>query len=192
ASLFCIFLDTTLTRRTKQAIFLLLVVIFGAFLLLEVDNTKWSSLTLLEERSSLTSRVMIWQAAAKMIGEHPLLGIGVGRFQAVYLEYQQYFPPYLEWAVPQPHNMFLAVWLQTGILGLASFVFLVGHTFFLLLRETKKETPALLGLLVLYLVCGIVDTPYFKTDQVFAFWVLIALIFSHSEEGAPTQASTVQ
>ena len=27
-------------------------------------------------------------------------------------EYQKHFPPYLEWAVPQPHNLYLAFWLQ--------------------------------------------------------------------------------
>ena len=76
-------------------------------------------------RSSWQSRLMVWQAAIKILKNHWLIGIGPGLFQPYYLDYQKYFPPYLEWAVPQPHNLFLAWWLQAGLLGLIGFLWLV-------------------------------------------------------------------
>ena len=63
--------------------------------------------------------------AIKILKDHWLIGIGPGLFQPYYLDYQKYFPPYLEWAVPQPHNLFLAWWLQAGLLGLIGFLWLV-------------------------------------------------------------------
>ncbi|OGI21597.1 MAG: hypothetical protein A3J06_01000 [Candidatus Moranbacteria bacterium RIFCSPLOWO2_02_FULL_48_19] len=107
-----------------------------------------------------------------------LFGIGLGRFQEVYLEYQKYFPPYLEWAVPQPHNLYLAVWLQTGLLGLIGFILLVSRAIILLIKNKSRESALLLGLLTLYLIYGLFDTPFFKTDLAFSFWLVIALIMT--------------
>ena len=116
-----------------------------------------------------------------------LFGIGLGRFQAVYLEYQKYFPPYLEWAVPQPHNLYLAVWLQTGLMGLIGFIILVARSIFILIKNKNREAVLLLGILTLYLVCGLFDTPFFKTDLAFSFWLAIVLILTISKPRAELQ-----
>ena len=89
------------------------------------------------ERSSLASRFTIWKSAGLMIENNPLFGIGPGNFQEKYLEYQKYFPPYLEWSVPQPHNIFLAFWLESGLVGLIGFVILLFYFF----RDNKKVYP---------------------------------------------------
>jgi O-antigen ligase len=157
------------------------IIIAGAFLFFERDNTKWQSLASFENRSSMASRVMIWQAAGKMISDNPVFGIGLGRFQETYLEYQKYFPPYLEWAVPQPHNIILAVWLETGLIGLIGFLLLIVHSIYVLLRNKNREAVLFLGLLTLFLLYGLFDTPFFKTDLAFSFWLVIALIFTFSQ-----------
>jgi len=77
------------------------------------------------DRSSAASRVTIWRSAIAIGRDYPVFGIGPGSFQAQYLRYQKNYPPYLEWAVPQPHNTYLAFWLQTGALGLVGFVLLL-------------------------------------------------------------------
>lgn len=173
--------------RRRRKVIVLAGATFAIFclgvLFLEQDSEKWQALVQYDERSSLSSRMMIWEASVKMLSDHPTFGIGMGRFQEVYLEYQKYFPPYLEWAVPFPHNLYLALWLQTGLLGLFGFGLLVSRPFFLLANNSfrgedseKQRTVALvLAILILYLVYGLTDTPYFKTDQAFAFCLLLAL-----------------
>lgn len=147
------------------------------FLLPQTNSQKFSDLLHLDERSSLASRIMIWQSSWKMLENQPIIGIGPGNFQSTYLEYQKYFPPYLEWAVPHPHNIYFAFWLQTGIVGLIGFMFLIIFWLRALLRN-KEKTPlqwAFIGIMITFLLVGLFDTPYWKNDLAYSFWLLIVL-----------------
>jgi O-antigen ligase len=109
--------------------------LFILFILLGwASFAKYNSIEKLGERSSLASRAMIWKSAGLMIKNNPLFGVGPGNFQNKYLEYQKYFPPYLEWSVPQPHNLFLAFWLEAGLTGIIGFIWLLALFF----RDNKK------------------------------------------------------
>ena len=139
------------------------------------------------ERSSLASRIMIWQSSWKMIENYPILGIGPGNFQEIYLTYQQYFPPYLDWAVPHPHNLYLAFWLQSGIFGLAGFCVII--TYFIrkykniyTIQSTTAEASKkshfsrmIVSIFIAILLIGIFDTPIWKNDLAYEFWLLMAL-----------------
>jgi len=141
---------------------------------------KFENIKNLGNRSSLASREIIWKSAGLMIQKNPVFGIGPGNFQNKYLEYQKYFPPYPEWAVPQPHNLFLAFWLEAGIVGFAGFILLLAQFF----RDNKKaiENNRLYGTLCLvimlyFLIHGLVDTTYWRNDLSTMFWVIIAVNF---------------
>lgn len=154
--------------------------IFGLLLFLQIGNVKLNTLATMQERSSLSSRIMIWKSAFKMLSDNPFVGIGAGNFQNTYLSYQKYFPPYLEWAVPQPHNIFLAFWLQSGLLGLIGFcliIFLILRSLFLTIQKKLADTVAisLLGFFFYTLLHGIIDTPFWKNDLAFLFWVFCFL-----------------
>ncbi len=102
--------------------FLILAVLFFS----QNKTAKFENLTNLSYRSSFNSRLMIWRSAWEIGKDNWLVGIGPGNFQKYYLDYQPKFSePYLEWAVPQPHNIFLAFWLETGILGLLGFLMIL-------------------------------------------------------------------
>ena len=129
------------------------------------------------ERSSFSSREMIWRSALKMVQDSPLTGIGPARFQSVYLEYQRFYPPYLEWAVPHPHNLLLAIWLSSGIVGVCASIWLCVSLFYALKRVPIKKEKALLGALFLgVFVSGLLDVPYFRAEFCFVFWLESALL----------------
>ena len=158
------------------------IFIFALLISTQIGTEKFLAATHISERSSLASRVMIWKSAAKIIGDNPLWGIGPDMFQEKYLEYQKYFPPYLEWAVPQPHNLYLAFWLQTGIVGLLGFFLLIISAFRKIGTLAKnKKTAALAVLIAVYLtsvlIWGVADTPYWKNDLAFVFWIILSLVF---------------
>ncbi|NTV41380.1 MAG: O-antigen ligase family protein [Candidatus Moranbacteria bacterium] len=164
------------SRKHFLKTFFIITVLLFLVLFFQINTQKFSDLTNHPEKSSLASRIMIWNVAEKLALENPISGIGPGNFQKEYLAAQPSFPPYLEWAVPQPHNLFLAFWLQTGLIGLFGFVFLACNIFiFLLKKENKNSLDWVLFSFLLYtLIHGLVDTPFWKNDLSFLFWFFIA------------------
>ena len=121
---------------------------------------------------------MIWRSAGRLIEDNWLWGIGAGNFQEKYLVYQKYFTPYLEWAVPHPHSLYLSIWLYGGALGLAGFVGLIFFWFRSFWRLQKNPNLRFIGLGIMFyiLLHGIVDTTYFKNDLAVVFWLLFTLL----------------
>ncbi|MDI6778045.1 MAG: O-antigen ligase family protein [Patescibacteria group bacterium] len=122
-----------LMRKWTAVFLLIFIIVFLAW----GTSIKLKNIESEGTRSSLASREMIWKSAGLMVKNNPVFGIGPGNFQNTYLEYQKYFPPYLEWAVPQPHNLYLAFWLEAGLLGIIGFIWLIGLFF----RDNKKVYP---------------------------------------------------
>jgi len=134
-------------------------------------------LALIQKYSSLEARLLIWQKAIEIFKKSPILGIGPGTFE-------NYFPPYPIWGVPQPHNIFLAFLLQTGIIGFAGFILILIWFFKNAFRKVRKNLLAEIFILDLLLISvmtyilthGLVDTTYWKNDLSAIFWFLIALM----------------
>ena len=81
-----------------------------------------------------------------------------------------------EWNMLHPHNIFLAFWLNMGLAGLIAFVWLCGKALLWLTEEDTKERPLAALMVVVILVHGLFDTPYFKNDLAFQFWLLMAIL----------------
>ncbi len=161
----------------RRKLFLIPLVLLLVFVSVERGTDKWAMLTTLHERSSLESRMMIWKAATQMIIDQPLFGIGPARFQETYLAYQAYYPPYLEWAVPHPHNLWLAFWLSSGVLGAIALVWLAG-SLILFSRPCAEGTKKslFLAILVSFFTVGFLDVPYFRAEFCYSFWLVLALL----------------
>lgn len=146
-----------------------IVFIFMAFRL-----EKMKDIISFNERSSVASRVIIWQSAGKILSENWTFGIGPSNFQEKYLDNQKYYPPYLEWAVPHPHSTYLAFWLGGGLVAIASFVVLLFWWLKEFFIKNKKETIigiVSLGIIIYFLLHGVADTTYFKNDISVIFWL---------------------
>ena len=163
-------------RKNKKIllIFFLFVVLIS---IIQIPSDKFQGFLDLSY-PSLESRLVIWQSSWEILKDNFLIGIGPGMFQKYYLAYQDIFKPYPEWAVPQPHNVFLAFWLQTGLLGLIGFIWLLLIYFVHLLKKTDPKYvlgSVLIGLMIYILVHGLVDTTYWKNDLAIIFFLIIAL-----------------
>jgi O-antigen ligase len=178
-ALFCTIL---VVAPQKKFLFsgLFFIVAATAFIF-QFNTSKFSELVNFSQRSSFASRIMIWDASLLMIKQNPVFGIGPSNFQNYYLALQKYFPPYLDWAVPQPHNVFLAFWLQTGFLGLIGFLLLLFFVFKTLFKIVKNKKDAflaapLLGFFLYTVLHGLIDTTYWKNDFSFLFWINVFLL----------------
>ncbi|HEX9503907.1 MAG TPA: hypothetical protein VF974_06345, partial [Patescibacteria group bacterium] len=78
-----------------------------------------------------------------------------------------------------PHNIFLNFWLELGILGLISFAWII----FLAYKQYKKsqgQNPLAVAAgvyILIMLIHGLVDAPYFKNDLALLFWFMIAIFY---------------
>ncbi|HSX41750.1 MAG TPA: O-antigen ligase family protein [Candidatus Saccharimonadales bacterium] len=121
----------------------------------------------------LGGRAQIWTIARTAVHDHILTGIGPGVFQSYYgARIGLAFANPIEWSVPEPHNFYLATWLSSGLLGFVGLIWLIGALFY---EQIKTRQPALVGALVVIIVHGLVDTPYWKNDLSIIFFLIVAL-----------------
>jgi O-antigen ligase len=135
---------------------------------------------------SLAGRVEIWEAAVRTLLAHPIFGVGLGGFHYLYRDRQEQ---------PYPHDLWLAMWVEIGLLGLLVFAFI----FIGLLVRGLRAWPRASGIhraalwgailsLVMWAVHGVFDTPYFKNDMSVEFWVVAAITVTAAWSVAPTRS----
>jgi len=102
----------------------------------------------LDERT-VQSRFLIWRMSAQGFLDRPILGWGQENY---YLVFQKYFNPGLYAQEPwfdRSHNLFFDWLIHAGILGLGSFLVMVGAAFFYIFRASRDEKfPRLTGMIV--------------------------------------------
>ena len=170
-----------LLKKMSPLVFLAMLLLSAIILGNQFNNPKFQNLLNPTNNSSLTSRIAIWKSAGKILSDNWLWGIGADNFQEKYLAYQKYFPPYPEWAVPQPHNLYLAFWLHCGLFGFIGFLWLIvvwlknqlKIIFHPANQKQKKSAVILLTIILYILLHGIIDTPIWKNDLSLIFWLII-------------------
>lgn len=136
--------------------------------------------------SSNNFRINVWMAVIDMIKARPLLGIGPGNvaFNQIYPLYQR--PRY---SALSAYSILLEVLVETGIIGLTCFLWLllvtfnVGWTQLQKLRKLRsREGFWLIGAiatLVGMLGHGLVDTVWYRPQVNTLWWLMIAIIASY-------------
>lgn len=81
-----------------------------------------------------------------------------------------------------PHNIFLNFWSELGLLGTLLFSWIIAKFLWqsstLYLKQKDFLALGLCGAMLVILIHGLVDVPYFKNDLSVLFWILIALLGS--------------
>ena len=124
-------------------------------------------------------RLSMWQAAWKMIQDRPILGHGLNTFMDNYLRYWvggERQPRYA-------HNCYLQMWAETGLLGLAAFVWFVGELGRIAIRAVHQRASGITNTVVTGLFVGLVgfliqssvDTNLYSLRQAVLFWTLSGL-----------------
>lgn len=123
---------------------------------------------------SFRSRIEVWSDSLDMLMRAPLTGIGFGSFSAIYRD---------PLGNVHPHNDYLLLALEMGILGLLAFLVMLAKTFGALRRarkfassaEDRITLDALTGGLVVFLLQSNLECLLSWTVFNFAFWFFIGL-----------------
>lgn len=164
-----------LTLRNKKVFFSAsVIVIFIVIVILSVPNLRYRLILPFMGEKSAVSRLSLIETGWKQIKVSPVLGSGLLGFSNNWEVYNT--DPGLAHH-PTPHNLFVAIWVDFGLLGLLSFL---GITVLALWKGlSKNRTTMQFGLalaVVAILAHGLVDTPYMKNDLAMVLWILMSLI----------------
>lgn len=146
-------------------------------------------------------RRTIWQAAMLMIRDRPLFGHGLSTFMGIFPSYgKDYY--YLRYGIiPYAHNCYLQIAAETGIVGLVSFLMLIGTFFFYTIASLPKIKDrfyhvVLSGIsagIIATLVHSAVDTNLYSLQLSVLFWLMLglnaALLRLEIEDFEPGQAA---
>jgi O-antigen ligase len=146
-------------------------------------DTSLSPPATIERSVASDPRLAIWPRVGEAIAERPWTGHGYGReIRATELVRSLGDPTWTH-----AHNVFASVWLQTGAVGLALFVLLLGATVarFAGYLGSRDDGLALVGAVGIALVAGMLAKSL--TDDFFArtnlrfFWTTVVLLIAFGE-----------
>jgi len=126
---------------------------------------------LLQDRSGQI-RVSMWKEATQLIQDRPLLGAGLASYDERIVPYHTTVHGEGIEIFHHPHNIFLTIWVNLGLLGLIGFIMMI-IGFFL---SASRGSWMLVSLMGAVIVMGLVDSPYIKNDLAILFWVLPLLL----------------
>lgn len=127
-------------------------------------------------------RTVLWQGTARLLADHPIFGAGLGGFPQLYDQYR--LRKHTELLL-YPHNILLNAWVELGALGALAFTWIYLAAFRLGARLLRMPLSALqrqlvlgvLAALLITVVHGLVDVPYFKNDLAMQFWLFFGMLF---------------
>lgn len=141
-----------------------------------------SIINLSTEDNTGVARFQIWEAARKILLDHPLLGIGQDQF--AYQDPSYGVPTARLFTTSHPHNFLLDYWLRLGVPGLlwilATLAFVTWQFQAIWLKHKGTALGALaLGLMasmIDFAVHGLLDMAYFTMDLALTFWLTVGLL----------------
>lgn len=153
----------------KSIIFIILILMIGVIFLIGLDRIFDTSSTFYQSRlanmTTIYARIATYKSALKMISNNILVGVGYGAYTEAYerkiQDYQQFHNGVV--SVRQPHNTYLAVLAETGIIGFIPFlsfficIISVGKAMFSrnIDRRYRYYAAAVICIAIAYLVDGV-------------------------------------
>lgn len=106
-----------------------------------------------------------------LLANNAVFGVGLAGYQEAIVAYHtnRWMEIFL-----YPHDWWLTIWSELGLLGLVAFSGLIGWFVRNLWRRRNAWSAALLASLLIILIHGLVDVPYFKNDLAVMFWIMLA------------------
>lgn len=118
----------------------------------------------------------IWSETFALLKDHPITGAGIASYEERIVPYRG--DHWIE-VFHHPHNIFLTIWVNTGLLGLIGFITILVW-FFITAIKNNSQTKFVLASMSTIIVMGLVDSPYIKNDLAILFWILPTLILAQT------------
>jgi O-antigen ligase len=121
--------------------------------------------------ASLQNRLLYWRQTLGVIGNHPLVGVGIGNFSLRASRFT--------------HNSYLQIWAEMGLLGLISWLGIIVIFFREGIKRLKREKVGYpLGFFVAglsFILHNLVDFTFFIPQVSFLWWIICGCILSREK-----------
>jgi hypothetical protein len=172
--LFCFGVMHAPTRRWT------LGVVFFATLVLAFSPLRTSiAQKLTFQEASGTVRIEQWYGTIAMLRDRPVLGAGLAAYPEAFAPYNR--QAHIE-VFQYPHNILLNFWTEMGLLGVLAFGWILVVFFRITWRQlltphSSLQTIVIITVMIVLLIHGLVDVPYFKNDLALFFWIPFVLLY---------------
>ncbi len=131
------------------------------------------------------NRLGYWSRSMQIIRDYPLLGTGINTYSVVQWEYNEGWGGY-------PHNSYLQMTAETGVLGLLSFLWLLFVLYKNFFKAVRKMQESNLKLLLIgfgaglsgFLLHSFFDTNFYSVQLSSLMWLIIGVVVAIQHMGA--------
>lgn len=136
--------------------------------------------------SSYSTRTEIWQTVAPIIKDYWLTGLGLGNETLLRVS-KNYYSFVVKGSIPShSHNLYLQIWVETGIFGITSFLAFILTTFKKSIKSIvrprdegiKNVLIAGLASLTGILANGMIEYVWFDRRVMLFFWAAVGIILA--------------
>jgi len=116
-----------------------------------------------EQSSRLTSigwRVVMWRNTMNMIRRYPWLGTGTGSFETVYSMQVADVKDWQGQATNDPHNQYLKIWAEQGVVGILAFVAFITALIF-----ARRRADLFVAVLLAWCAAGIFASSFSRFTE---------------------------
>jgi O-antigen ligase len=167
---------------------LIIVILLSCYLIVSGKLNIFGDKTV-EGGDSVSTRLEMWNETWQMLKTKPIFGAGLAGYQTAVAPFhvKDYIEIYL-----YPHNIILNFWTEIGLIGLLAFLGIIFWFFkqgFVLCHPElgsgsrgKQINIILMSSMIVLLIHGLVDVPYFKNDLAILFWLIIGMMIIINNE----------
>lgn len=170
-------------RSKKFILSISTAVIVGSLLLIFMPSSRFSRRVVetFKSRRPIGDRIYFWKGSLRIIRDYPITGVGWEGFRLVYPKYK---PAKGRQLVSHAHNNFVDVAVDSGLLGLGMFLWLlatiykVGFHIFKELGEGyfKGIAWGFLGSFTAFLIAGLSQYNFGDSEVVMLFYFLLGMV----------------
>lgn len=145
----------------------------GIILLFTVPQLTPIKTEILAQDRSGQIRIAMWSEAMQLIADRPIFGAGLASYDDRIIPYHKTVNNEGIEIFHHPHNVFLTMYVNLGLIGFAGFIIILIAMF---RTGTIKQNQYLYAAFTIVLIMGLVDSPYIKNDLAMLFWTLPAML----------------
>jgi len=139
-----------------------------------------------EQSSSVGMRVQMWIITSEVIKTSAILGSGSGSFSNRFAEKAANYGDWIAKKSDDPHNQYLLLWAEHGLIGLGLFLMAIGSVLFkgVLMRShlddsiSEREVATLILVVAYFLVSSLANGHFGSFVEGRICWIVIAFILA--------------